>query len=389
MVPEPMLQLLDIIGQDPAVARLQQAMAGSRMPHAFLFAGPAGVGRRTTAAALAACLLCESPAVRPNDGRLPECDQALTLRQACGACESCTLLAAGSHPDFHPIYKELARYHDDADVRNRVMQDLGIPVIRSFLLAPAAQAPTRGRAKVFVVLEAELMSQPAQNCLLKTLEEPPPGVTILLIARRPEQLLPTTRSRCHLIRFRYLPHDWVRDRLIDANVDPTEAAFWAAQTGGSVGRALRMAQQGLHAVKTDLIERIADLDAAGDATLGDHLAKTTDTLSAAAVRAAKQENDAELAKTLATRQATGAVLELIAGAFRDALTVATGADRPLINSDQPESVRRLASRLTPGQLAEVLEQLGRYERLLWRNANAKVLWDNVVITAASAAPLRL
>ena len=99
------------------------------------------------------------------------------------------MMAAGSHPDFQMVYKELAQYHDELSVRLRVMQDLGIDVIRSFLIYPAYRAGNRGRGKVFVVLEAELMSFPAQNALLKTLEEPPAGVRIILITSRPDSIV--------------------------------------------------------------------------------------------------------------------------------------------------------------------------------------------------------
>ena len=401
-----MPELLDIIGQDAAVARLQQAMGGSRMPHAFVFVGPAGVGRRTTATALARCLLCDEAAAQPNNGRLEQCRNDTPLRQACGRCRSCKLIDAGSHPDFHLVYTELAHYHEDAAVRDRKMQELSIAVIRSFLLDPAALAAVRGRGKVFVVREAELMSQAAQNALLKTLEEPPAGVIIILIAQRAEQLLPTTLSRCAMIRFRSLPHEFVEAKLAAAGVAAAEARFWAAMTDGSLGRSLRLAEQGMYAVKTDLVRRIAALDATGDAALGQHLTKTTDGLAEAAIKAAKnqdgepakrarddgsgaEEASPKLSKTLASRRAVGIILELLGGAFRDALTLATGADRPIVNSDQAEAVRGLAERFDPTQLAEIIDQLGSYERLLWRNANPRIIWDNVVITAASAAPLRV
>ena len=98
-----MPELLDIIGQDEAIARIQRALAGSRMPHALLFAGPAGVGRRTTAVALAKTLLCEAPAELPNDGRLPALDAKAKLHQACGQCQDCRMVLADSHPDFYRV----------------------------------------------------------------------------------------------------------------------------------------------------------------------------------------------------------------------------------------------------------------------------------------------
>ena len=377
-----MIGLHDIIGQDDAVARLQAAMHGQRMPHAFLFVGPEGVGRRTTAQAMAATLLCSKPV-----------EQALLVgppfRIACGRCEDCLLLAAGTHGDLHTVYKELARYHDDPAVRGRVMQDLGIDVIRSFLIAPAGRSAGRGRGKVFIVLEAELMSNAAQNALLKTLEEPPPNVTIILVCSQAEQLLPTTLSRCSMVRFGPLPAEFVTQRLVAAGVDEAQAGFWAAYTAGSLGVSLRLAGQGMYEVKCDVISRLAAMPPAGDAELSEHLAKLTEKLADDAVAAAKKLDGAELSRSLASRRAAGTMLELIASAYCDAMAVATGSLRPLIHSDQRGAIASLAERFAPIQLAEIVDDLGLCEQLLWRNLNNKIVWDNVVIACATAVTLRV
>jgi len=384
-----MLDLLDIVGQDAAVGAIQRMLGGTRRAHALLFVGPAGVGRRTTAEALARTLLCAQPRSQPNRGRLADLPADAELARPCGECDDCRMTAAGTHPDFQLVYKELARYHDDPAVRGRVMQELGIDVIRDFLIAPAARAPSRGRGKVFVVREAELMSAEAQNALLKTLEEPPPKVTIVLICRDAADLLPTTRSRCWPVRFGSLPAQFVRDKVLQAGAGEQEAAFWAAFTGGSVGRALRLAAGGVYALKRELLDRLAAAGAAGSGELDDLLVRQMDVLAQQAIAEVKQAEGADLAKTLASRQAAAMLLELLAAAFRDALTVATGSTRPLVHADQREAVAALAGRFDAPALAEVLAQLAEYEELLWRNVNPKTVWDNVAVTCASAAPLRV
>lgn len=374
----------DIVGQEQAIERLQRGLRGGRLPHALLFAGPAGVGRRTTALALARTLLCsEAMGQQPAGGKKAEA----TFIQACGRCDDCRMSEAGSHPDLNLIYKELARYHDDAQVRSRVMQDLSIAVIRDFLIARAGRSPARGRGKVFIVLEADLMSIAAQNALLKTLEEPPSGVTIILISQRPEQLLPTTLSRCAMIRFGLLPRQFVLDKLIECGMEQAEAAFWASFTAGSVGRASRLAGQGMYEVKCELIDKLSQLGPEGDAQLGEHLTKVADALATKAVAEAKKADGAELSKTLAARLAAGAMLELIAEAYRDGLGLAAGAERPITNQDQLTAVKALAGRFRPEQLAEIIEALSRCEQLLWRNVNPRIVWDNVAITCSSARPL--
>jgi DNA polymerase III subunit delta' len=377
-----MVKLLDIVGQDSAVALLQRRMAAGRMGHALMFTGPHGVGRRTTAVALAASLLCESPVTSKNNGEFPELEDDFQLTDACGLCSDCKTLAAGTHPDMAVISKELAAHHPDPSVRNRKMQNLSIGVIKHFLLNGAYLAPSRGRGKVFIVREAELMTHVAQNALLKTLEEPPPGVTIILLCRRAEQMLPTTISRCHTVQFGPLPSEFVTEQLVRAEVPQDQAAFWAAFTDGSVGRSLSLAASEMYPVKCEIIDELARLAPGGDAGLGERLQKITDSQAVAAVKAAKSQDKAELSKSLATRRATGTMLELIAAAFRDAISLSSGSPRALVNSDQTAAIETIASRKPIRQLAGAIEQLSEYEQLLWRNVNPKIVWDNVVLTCA-------
>lgn len=373
-----MIGFADIVGQDRAIETLTVAMKANRLPHALLFAGPVGVGRRTLAEALAGAILC------PNSNQ--------QSHEACGHCEDCHLLEAGNHPDLHMIYKELAAHHPDANVRSSVMQELGIPIIRHFLIAPAMQSPARGKGKVFIILEAELMSDVAQNALLKTLEEPPPGVTIILLCQRPEELLATTLSRCSLIRLNRLEHDFVVSKLTAEGCDEGQAGFWARFTSGSLGESLRLAKQDLYETKTQIIDRLSSMGPGGDGKLSDDLTKIMEKLAKAQVKEAKERDGGDLSVRLANRQSVALMLRLIASAYQDAIRL-QGADNEtqpaLINSEQLENVSAIASRFEPQDLAEIIEQLSEYERLLWRNVSPKLVWDNVVITCASANPLVL
>ena len=377
-----MPELLDIIGQDTALAQLQRMAVGDRRPHAFLFAGPEGVGRGTTAVEFAKVLLCENPTQRPNASRLHDLPDDFPLTQGCGACRSCRTIAAGACPDVNLVHRRLARFHDDPKVRGRVMQDLGIDVIRQFVIAPAQRASATGRGKIFIVREAELMSVPAQNALLKTLEEPPEGVTIILTATSAAELLPTTRSRCQTVRFGPLPLEFVAGVLEAEGVAPAEARFWAAMTAGSVGRASRLAAEDLYEFKQETVRTLAELAPSAAGAVAEGLHKTMEKLGKR-----RQSREEGLAATLANRQAGQMLLGLIASVYRDAVTVACGADKPLTHADQGDAIARIADRFVPEALAEILSQLARYEQLLWRNVNAKLLWDNVVLTCASAAPL--
>lgn len=380
-----MVELRDIVGQPAALEPLARILASPRRPHAFMFAGPEGVGRRTSALALAKVLLCPNASAGEGSALFDapgEPAAAPPLPAACRVCPSCRAFDAGTHPDCHVVEKTSARYSSDASVRDRKMQDLSIGVIREFLIDAANRRSGLGQGKVFIVREAELMSVPAQNALLKTLEEPPPGVTIVLLTTSPAEMLPTTRSRCAVLRFGPLPEAFVVEKLRTAGVAEPEARFWAAYTGGSAGVALRLAAQGLYAMKCELVDRLAALTQSVDPELGEWLARQADTLAEAVTR-----EDKQLAASLATRQGTGTLLGLIAGIYRDAMALAAGAEQGLVHDDQRGQIERVAAALGLDRTVEIVDQLARFEQLVWRNVNPKVVWDNVVITCATGAPL--
>src|SRR4051812_25506752 len=171
-----MISFSDIFGQDRAIERIISAYASDRLPHGLIFAGMVGVGKFTTARALAALYLCESP----------------KKNEPCGKCESCRLIES-THPDFHVIKKEHVRAYDKTG--KSVARDMSIHVIRAELVEPANRKPAMGRGKVFVIEQAELMNPQAQNAMLKTLEEPFGRTLIILLTDQPDCLLPTIRSR--------------------------------------------------------------------------------------------------------------------------------------------------------------------------------------------------
>ena len=146
---EKLTNFSDILGQQSAIEWLQAAWDAQRLPHALLFAGAAGVGKATTARALATVFLCHAP----------------KKDVPCGKCESCRAMLAGVHPDFALVYRQLIRLERET----HKARDLAVDVIRQFLIEPANLKPALGHGRAFVVEESELMSAAAQNALLKTL----------------------------------------------------------------------------------------------------------------------------------------------------------------------------------------------------------------------------
>ena len=235
-----------VLGQPVAIEVLQRQLASGRTHHACIFHGPSGVGKFTAARRFARILLCHD---RTTD---------LTGRVgACGSCESCQHMdrpasddtpgddaaLSTAHPDLHVITKELAKYSDDKNIRDRKLRTIPVDVIRAALIEPAhrsAQLSSGKFGKVFIVDEAELLNAAGQNALLKTLEEPPTGTTIILVTSNEDRLLPTIRSRCQRVGFVPLPDDVVRRWVAQRDDAPTEAKpldWLVSFAGGSIGRA--------------------------------------------------------------------------------------------------------------------------------------------------------
>jgi DNA polymerase-3 subunit delta' len=239
-----------IFGQPHAIDVLQTAMRNDRLHHAYVFHGPTGVGKFTTAHAFARTLLCHE--AQPD---------LAGFINACGSCRSCSVFDAGTHPDMHVVTKELAKYSDDATVRNRKLMTIPVDVLETALIAPVSLAPRLGARKVFVVDEAELMSDIGQNKLLKTLEEPPAGTFIILVTSNEDRLLATVRSRCQRIAFAPLPDSDV-NRWLDERDDELSAdhrAWLIRFADGSVGQVQLAIEYDLYAWAGQVIPAIEQM----------------------------------------------------------------------------------------------------------------------------------
>ncbi|MDX9910189.1 MAG: hypothetical protein RBS39_00005, partial [Phycisphaerales bacterium] len=230
-------RLGDVLGQDRAVGVLRRALESGRLHHAWIFAGPMGVGKFTTALALAALALDPSTG-RTLAGEL-EADEDGPVQK---------LLRAGSHPDLHVVTKEMAAYSRERQVRDSKQRTIPVDVVREFLIEPSQRsrqvAGASMASRVFIVDGAEFMNAAAQNALLKTLEEPPAGVLIVLVTTAEDRLLPTIRSRCQRVGFGELDdrsmRAWLASRGLDERGDELMELV-----GCSPGRALAALSNGL------------------------------------------------------------------------------------------------------------------------------------------------
>jgi DNA polymerase-3 subunit delta' len=321
-----------IVGQPAAVALLRRAIALDRLAHAYAFVGPPGVGRRLTAVAFAQAALCAA--------------------RGCGTCAACRRVAAGQHPDCQVIAPSPPRDNPK-----------GAPMIRieeiRALERTAALAPFEGGRKVLVLDDAERMTLPTAQALLKTLEEPPPRTHLVLVLANPRALPPTVLSRCQRVRFRPLD-EAATARILESRGVPTAASWLLAR--------LAQGRPGL-ALGTDLDALRARREAA---------------LALAA------EPPARLAVALdgapADRVTVATYLELYWSWYRDALCLAVGGSAALlVNADQEAALRALAARMPAPALAAALARVKAAWVALESNVNPRLALETALLGLGGAA----
>lgn len=234
-------------GHRAQIEMFERTVARGRLTQAYLLVGPEGTGKQMFARRLAECLLCQN---RP-DNQL----------EACGECRGCRPFLAGAHPDFIFIEREpgkrdltISRFLGDDDQRGRtgLCHDLSL-------------RPIPGSRKVAIINDADTMNDEAANALLKTLEEPPDGAVLLLIASSLDGILPTIRSRCQQIRFDPLPTADIAALLesLGLAASPEEAATIAALSEGSLATARQLLDSDLRALRQTLYEDLSRPDFSG------------------------------------------------------------------------------------------------------------------------------
>ena len=211
------------------------------MASSFLFAGPAGIGKRTLALKLAQAMLCQQ---RPEEALDP-----------CETCQSCAMLLAGTHPDLDLVAKPadksfipVERFIGDAEHRRQ-----------QGLCHNISLKPFMGGRKIALIDDADFLNAEGANSLLKTLEEPPPRSVLILLGTSPAKQLPTIRSRCQLVRFQPLPTEVVAQLLLSRGLvqNEAEARRLAAFSEGSIERALELADPALWEFRGTLYEHLA------------------------------------------------------------------------------------------------------------------------------------
>jgi DNA polymerase-3 subunit delta' len=329
-----------IIGQDRAVHLLKQAIGREKMPHAYLFVGLSGVGKTTTALAMAQALNCEAP----------------EAGEGCGRCRPCRQLLGGNFPDVEIVEP------DGLSIKIEQVRDLERRL---------AYKPIAGRYRVTVVRPAEAMREEASNAFLKTLEEPPAGNVLVLNATEPSDLLPTIVSRCQKVVFRRIPPRLIEDWLVDRKgTDREKASVLARISDGSLGRALDMEENGFLGKRQEALLWLAKLQRTSP----------EDAVDWASRFEKKLEKDDR-------QEAVVALLGLWKSWYRDLLLLkAEGPEDSLINRDLSHELKIEAEAFRMEHLVSNLLALDQAERDLLRFRNQDLVLENTVLKLRHGDP---
>lgn len=304
---------------------LAARLAEARLPHALLFAGPEGLGKRHLATTLAASLLCEQ---RTSDG-LP-----------CGECNACHLFALGNHPDYLHLRPEEEK------------RTIGVDQIRD-LASFFSLKSHYGTHKVVVLEPADVMTGAAANALLKTLEEPTPGSFLVLCSDQPASLLATIRSRCQKQLFSPVAEvnavPWLEQQLHDR----PQAQLLFALSGGLPLKALALAEEGRLASRTTVL---ADIDALSSR-------------SADAVSIAGRWH----------QQGAAESLHWLHSLLLDVARFCAGSRDSLHNPDQKALVERLAGSMDLVSLHQLIEKLHQSLAQVKGQANPQLLLEELLL----------
>jgi DNA polymerase-3 subunit delta' len=329
-----------IIDQERPIRLLTSFLTHGTIPHALLFTGIEGVGKRTAAVAFAMACNCRG-------GLREEATDAgaqRTAARSCGECSACRKIATGRHPDILSIAP--------------AGQQIKIDQVRD-LCQSLTMKPYEARVRIALIAEAHRMHPAAANALLKMLEEPPDRTVLILTAPQTADLLPTVVSRCRHIRFKPIARTHLAAMLAKAyDVPAKEAALTAAMANGSVTRALAMQRSHWVQRRNWFMSELAALPRQPLASL----------LALAE-------------KMVQVKEDIPDYLELMASWVRDMAVARHDPDR-IIHQDVREAIVAAAQGADDGFFTQATRSLGETQRRVQSNANLRLSLERLLITMA-------
>jgi len=330
-----------VLGQEHAKALLAAALSRDRVAHTWLFSGPDGAGKTLLAAEFAKALLCRATGAPHEDDD----------------CAECRMITADNHPDFMLVQAAEGKRVITIDQARAMSQALNL-------------RPVQSQRRVAVIREADRMLHEAANALLKTLEEPPSYVTLILTTHRPRNLLDTIRSRSRQVRFAPLAPEHIR-RILSEQTEfpPGQVAVAARLSEGSAGKAFRALESGCIEFHLALLQRVLALPDEAPFHLADDLLIW---LKSAAGNLETQ------------RVRLRELLRLLTCAYRDALLLRK--EQPserLFHQEQADLLRAAAQRLTPPQISRIIEALWNARRQTDQNAALNLILESLFTRIAA------
>ena len=333
---------------------LKRMLVSDRLPGALLFAGEEGVGKKLFALEIARALNCRTP----------------KNHEACGVCSSCTRIVKLNYPqreDGDEWTQIIWTDHPDVGLVVAPKRVLRVEQMRQIEME-ANFRPFEGKARVFLIDEADKLNDASANALLKVLEEPPRTSYLILITARPAMLLPTILSRCQMIRFSPLTPAEIETHLTRNNlVDSKTARLRARAAGGSMGRALS------NDLVTFTSQRKAMLKVLSALVVSDDRAQL--------LRSAEQLNEAQYRDEFEER------LDVLETLIRDAWMLSLGVDSDrLVNEDLSAELMEISGKLDSSRAADWILQIEDLREQLIVNINRKVTTDALFLVMAGDVP---
>ena len=343
-----------LTGNERVTKLLGRILEARRIPGAMLFAGEDGIGKKLFALEIARALNCRSP-------------QGV---EGCGNCPACVRIGSFNYPqssesdDWKGI---IWTNHPDVGMVVAPKRVLLVEQMR-LIEREANYRPFEGKARVFLIEDADKLNDPSANALLKVLEEPPHTSHIILLTSRPAILLPTIRSRCQMIRFSPLSAEEIETHLVQNKIaNAAEARIRARVARGSLGRALAQDFEEFSAQRTAMLSVLQALSVDEDRLQ--------------LLRSAEELNEARYKDEYEAR------LDILETLIRDAWMLAlNAAEESVVNQDLLPQLRRISAGLDTRRPAGWISQIEEMREQLIVNINRKSATDALFLTMAAAAP---
>lgn len=350
----------ELVGQRQVADYLAAAVRRGVVSHAYLFVGPTGAGKKSAARALACAILCDD--------------------EACGACATCKRVRRGSHPDVRVVTPEGAATYMVEQIRE-IIHDVNL-------------SPVEADRKIYIIEGADTFNEGSANAFLKTLEEPPDDVVIVLLATTLEAVVPTIVSRCQVLRFRRMaPEQAVRLLMEHTGAQDTEALAALAATGGVLPRAREFLNSPpRREARERMLATLKDLDVLDEhdvlvaartllaavkapldeikATQAEEVLEHKEFLGAKGTKALEERHKRQL--TAREREGLSEVLNIAESWLRDCLVLSQDAGDLVANRDVADAMEEIAAVITPAAATRALAAVKEARRRVSYNVSPQL-----------------